>query len=103
MPKDYEKLIDRAFANYCQRLKTSYDVEPGGRAYGDPDRSKCFVLNFGGFPYVVICSNEGNRMARYRIQKNGRLRYRRPRLSKPEDHKVRFYLLGERPKYPDPL
>jgi hypothetical protein len=100
MPKDYDKFIDRAFANYCQRIKTSYDVEPGGIAYGDPDRSKCFIMKYGGIPHVIICSKEGNRMARYRIHKNGRLRYMRPTFSKPFKG---FYRLGEEPKYPDPL
>ena len=76
MSKDYEKEIDRAFANYAQRRETlgklanyPHDVE------GDPDRSKSRVEIYNGRPHVIIMSTEGGCVAFYTIRKNGRLRF----------------------------
>ena len=68
MPKDYDKFIDRAVANYRKR-------QPFPVAEGRPDREKSYVDIRAGLPHVVVSSIEGDPVAFYRIQKNGRLRF----------------------------
>ncbi len=75
MPKDYDKFIDRAVANYRKRCETRFEVQPFPVAEGRPDREKSYVDIRAGIPHVVVSSTEGDPVAFYRIQKNGRLRF----------------------------
>jgi hypothetical protein len=72
MPKNYDKFIDLACANYCRHLETHHIRLLSARL--PPDRDKSYVQRKDGKIYVVICSTEGEPMFKYRIRKDGRLK-----------------------------